>query len=62
MKTRYEVFETNQQLADMRSWKKSFQASSLETPSAVYTKVYRAAVKIDEYRHLLSCIIDVAGL
>jgi hypothetical protein len=35
--------ETNQQLADdMRSWKKSFQASSLETPSAVYTKVYRA--------------------
>jgi hypothetical protein len=28
MKTRYEVFETNQQLADdMRSWKKSFQAS-----------------------------------
>jgi hypothetical protein len=31
MKTRYEVFETNQQLADdMRSWKKS-QASSLET-------------------------------
>jgi hypothetical protein len=32
-KTRYEVFETNQQLADdMRSWKKSFQASSLETP------------------------------
>jgi hypothetical protein len=29
MKTRYEVFETNQQLADdMRSWKKSFQASS----------------------------------
>jgi tRNA(Ile2) C34 agmatinyltransferase TiaS len=60
MKTRYEVFETNQQLADdMRSWKKSFQASSLETPSAVYTKVYRAQ-KIDEYRHLLSCIIDVA--
>jgi hypothetical protein len=39
MKTRYEVFETNQQLADdMRSWKKSFQASSLETPSAVYKK------------------------
>jgi hypothetical protein len=40
---RYEVFETNQQLADdMRSWKKSFQASSLETPIKVYTKVYRA--------------------
>jgi hypothetical protein len=33
MKTRYEVFETNQQLADdMRSWKKSFQASSLRDP------------------------------
>jgi hypothetical protein len=43
----------------MRSWKKSFQAS-FRLPSAVYTKVYRAAVKIDEYRHLLSCIIDVA--
>jgi hypothetical protein len=42
MKTRYEVFETNQLADDMRSWKKSFQASSLETPSAVYTKVYRA--------------------
>jgi hypothetical protein len=28
MKTRYEVFENKQQLADdMRSWKKSFQAS-----------------------------------
>jgi hypothetical protein len=60
MKTRYEVFETNQQLADdMRSWKKSFQASSLETPiSSICVKVYRT--KIDEYRHLLSCIIDVA--
>jgi hypothetical protein len=35
MKTRYEVFETNQQLADdMRSWKKS-QASSLETPQYI---------------------------
>jgi hypothetical protein len=32
IKTRYEVFETNQQLADdMRSWKKSFQASSLDS-------------------------------
>jgi hypothetical protein len=42
MKTRYEVFETNQQLADdMRSWKKSFQASSLETHQQ-YIKVYRA--------------------
>jgi hypothetical protein len=59
MKTRYEVFG-NQQLADdMRSWKKSFQASSLETPSAAYKSI-RTAVKIDEYRHLLSCIIDVA--
>jgi hypothetical protein len=60
MKTRYEVFETNQQLADdMRSWKKSFQASSLETPISSIYKV-GTAVKIDEYRHLLSCIIDVA--
>jgi hypothetical protein len=41
MKTRYEVFETNQQLADdMRSWKKSFQASSLETPiSSIYKSI-----------------------
>jgi hypothetical protein len=57
MKTRYEVFETNQQLADdMRSWKKSFQASSLEF-SSIY--VYRA----QEDRRIqtpLSCIIDVA--
>jgi hypothetical protein len=62
MKTRYEVFETNQQLADdMRSWKKSFQASSLETPiSSIYKSIPGTAVKIDEYRHLLSCIIDVA--
>jgi hypothetical protein len=60
MKTRYEVFETNQQLADdMRSWKKSFQASSLETPiSSIYKSIPGTAVKID--RHLLSCIIDVA--
>jgi hypothetical protein len=61
MKTRYEVFETNQQLADdMRSWKKSFQASSLETISSIYKSIPGTAVKIDEYRHLLSCIIDVA--
>jgi hypothetical protein len=60
MKTRYEVFETNQQLDDMRSWKKSFQASSLETPISSIYKSIPAAVKIDEYRHLLSCIIDVA--
>jgi hypothetical protein len=54
MKTRYEVFETNQQLADdMRSWKKSFQASSLETPISSYTSIPGTAVKIDEYRHLL---------
>jgi hypothetical protein len=41
MKTRYEVFETNQQLADdMRSWKKSFQASS-ETPiSSIYKSIH----------------------
>jgi hypothetical protein len=61
MKTRYEVLKQTSQQLDMRSWKKSFQASSSETPSAVYTKVYRAAVKIDEYRHLFGCI-DVAGL
>jgi hypothetical protein len=61
MKTRYEVFETNQQLADdMRSWKKSFQASSLETPISSIYKSIPGTVKIDEYRHLLSCIIDVA--
>jgi hypothetical protein len=53
MKTRYEVFETNQQLADdMRSWKKSFQASSLETPISIYKSIPGTAVKIDEYRHL----------
>jgi hypothetical protein len=51
------VFETNQQLADdMRSWK-----NPLETPiSSIYKSIPGTAVKIDEYRHLLSCIIDVA--
>jgi hypothetical protein len=37
MKTRYEVFETNQQLADYEVLEESFQASSLETPiSSIY--------------------------
>jgi hypothetical protein len=61
MKTRYEVFETNQQLADdMRSWKKSYQASSLEIPiSSIFKAVPGKTVKTDEYRHLLNCIINV---
>jgi hypothetical protein len=43
MKTRYEVFETNQQLADdMRSWKSPSRHPLQRLPSAVYTKVYRA--------------------
>jgi hypothetical protein len=61
MKTRYEVFETNQQLADdMRSWKKSFQASLFRDSISSIYKSIPGTVKIDEYRHLLSCIIDVA--
>lgn len=63
MKTRYEMFETNQQLADdMRAWKKSFPATSLETPiSSIYKEktVNGKVVKTEEYRHLLSCIIGV---
>lgn len=63
MKMRYEMFETNQQLADdMRAWKKSFPALTLETPISSIHKtstVDGKVVKTEEYRHLLSCIIGV---
>ena len=50
MKTRYELYEVNQQLSDdMRAWKKSFPALTLSTSIS----------DIPEYRHLLSCLIDV---
>jgi hypothetical protein len=60
MKTRYEVFETNQQLADdMRSWKKSFQASSLRDPiSSIYSIPHSSEDR--RIQTPLSCIIDVA--
>lgn len=62
MKIRYELFETNQQLADdMRAWKKPFEAHTLSIPiSSIYKTVVVDGVtkKEDEYRHLLSCIID----
>lgn len=63
MKSRYEMYETNQQLADdLRAWKKSFQASSLEIPiDSIYKLVGTGASqkKINIYRHLLGCIIKV---
>ena len=63
MKTRYELFETNQQLADdMRAWKKTFQPTSLETPIDSIFKtvtVNGENKKVDLYRHLLSCVIEV---
>jgi hypothetical protein len=44
------VFETNQQLADdMRSWKKSFQASSLETP---ISSIYKSRAQQSEDRRI----------
>lgn len=64
MKARYELFETNQQLADdMRAWKKSFKAPYLEIPiSSIFKTVTVGGVskKVDTYRHLLNCIINVS--
>jgi hypothetical protein len=57
------VFETNQPLvADERGPGRSPSGiPSSRLHQQVYTKVIPGtAVKIDEYRHLLSCIIDVA--
>jgi hypothetical protein len=63
MKTRYELFETNQQLADdMRAWKKTFQATSLVIPIDSIHKtvtVNGKVIKAEQYRHLLSCVIAV---
>lgn len=63
MKTRYELYETNQQLADdMRAWKKIFTALSLEIPIDSIFKtstVNGIVIKKDLYRHLLSCVIAV---
>lgn len=63
MKSRYELFELNQQLADdMRVWKKTFTSLSLSTPvdSIYQTEVVdQVTHKFAYYRHLLSCIIEV---
>jgi tRNA(Ile2) C34 agmatinyltransferase TiaS len=57
MKTRYEVFETNQQLADdMRSWKHPLRDSHQQ-----YIQKYTGHSSEDRRIHtFLSCIIDVA--
>ena len=58
MKTRYELFEVNQQLTDdMRAWKKDFQASTLEISIDDISKKGDSTKEL--YRHLLSCLIDV---
>lgn len=63
MKSRYELYETNQQLADdMRTWKRSFESTSLRVPinSIFKTETINGVVtKTKIYRHLLNCIIDV---
>ena len=63
MKTRYELFEVNQQLADdMRVWKKTFSSSSLSIPIDSIFKSETVAgevVKSAFYRHLLSCVVKV---
>lgn len=63
MKTRYELFEVNQQLSDdLRVWKKTFLAPSLSTPTKDIFKmvsVNGAQTRVNEYRHLLSCLIDI---
>jgi hypothetical protein len=59
MKARYELYETNQQLADdLRFWKKEFNTTSLSIPiNSIYKTVGNK--KMFYYRHLLSCIISV---
>lgn len=63
MKSRYEMFELNQQLADdMRVWKKTFISTSLTTPvnNIFQSKVVAGKTLIfAHYRHLLSCVIEV---
>jgi len=57
MKTRYELFETNQQLADdMRSWKKQYSSDSL---TVVIDNIGDDVNPRFHYRHLLGCTIDV---
>jgi hypothetical protein len=62
-KSRYEMYETNQQLADdLRFWKKEFESSSLIIPiNSIYKvkTVNAVSTNVNFYRHLLSCIIFV---
>jgi hypothetical protein len=59
MKTRYELFEVTQQLTDdLRAWKKDFKTTSLDTPiDNIFTLSDNK--KINKYRHLLGCTIDI---
>lgn len=61
MKSRYEMYETNQQLSDdLRFWKKEFSSSSLIIPiDTIYRSIGTGQnrVKIEKYRHLLGCIL-----
>lgn len=55
MKSRYEMFEVNQQLSDdMRCWKKDFNSTLLSIPIESI-----GAADGHSYRHLVSCIVDV---
>jgi hypothetical protein len=62
MKSRYEMYETNQQLADdLIAWKKEYKTQSLNTPIANIFKpvtVGGKIVKTEVYRHVLGCMID----
>jgi len=58
MKTRYELFETTQQLTDdLRAWKKDFDSTNTDIPiDSIF--VLNGDDKIDKYRHLIGCILD----
>lgn len=55
MKSRYELFEVNQQLSDdLRCWKKDFTSDSLTIP------IDSIGVEDEfSYRHLVSCVVGI---
>lgn len=60
IKSRYELYETTQQLSDdLRFWKKPYKTNKLQVPiSDIYIKV--GGKIAHSYRHVLSCIVEAA--
>jgi hypothetical protein len=59
IKARYELYETTQQLSDdLRFWKKTFTSKELLVPiNSIHVK--DGTKTKHDYRHLLSCVIEV---